>query len=97
MSRLLPDDIAATLPPLYATENEDDPPARVKFFMPDSSWTWYVTELDPTERRCFGLVIGHERELGYFLLTELEKVRGPLGLPIERDLSFEPTPLSQCQ
>lgn len=96
MSRLLPDEIAATLPPLYATEKEADPIVRVKFFTPDSSWTWYVTEFDPVERRCFGLVIGLERESGYFLLDELEAVRGPLGLPIERDLHFEPRPLSQC-
>lgn len=97
MSRLLPDEIAATLPPLYATEREDDAPACVKFFTPDGSWTWYLTEFDPAERRCFGLVVGHERELGYFLLTELEEVHGPLGLPVERDLHFEPTPLSRCR
>lgn len=97
MSRLLPDELAATLPPLYATERSDDPLALVKFFTPDSSWTWYVTEFDPAERRCFGLVIGHERELGYFSLAELESVRGPLGLPIERDLDFTPTPLSRCR
>ena len=96
MSRLLPGDIAGSLPPLYATENTDDPIARVKFFTPDSSWTWFVTEFDPTERRCFGLVIGHERELGYFSLDELEAVHGPLGLLIERDLFWKPRPLSQC-
>ena len=97
MSRLLPDDVAAILPPLYSSEHVADPIVPVKFFTPDSSWTWYVTEFDPIERRCFGLVIGHEREHGYFMLTELEEVRGPLGLPIERDLYFEPTPLSQCR
>jgi hypothetical protein len=43
----------------------------------------------------FGLVVGQERELGYFSLSELETVRGPLGLPIERDLSFKPCPLSR--
>ena len=96
MSRLLPDEVARTIPPLYATENERDPIVRVKFFTPDSSWTWFVTEMDPEERRCFGLVIGLERELGYFSLDELEEVKGPLGLPIERDLYFEPQPLSKC-
>jgi hypothetical protein len=95
MSRLLPDEIARTIPPLYSTENEKDPIVRVKFFTPDSSWTWFVTEFDPDERQCFGLVIGLERELGYFSLDELEEVKGPLGLPIERDLYFEPQPLSK--
>lgn len=43
---------------------------------------------------CFGLVVGHVAELGYFSLAELVRVRGGLGLPIERDLFFTPKPLS---
>ena len=43
--------------------------------------------------RFFGLVDGHARELGYFSLRELESVRGPFGLPIERDLYWEEVPL----
>ncbi|EHP30588.1 hypothetical protein SMGD1_2065 [Sulfurimonas gotlandica GD1] len=43
---------------------------------------------------CFGYVIGHESELGYFNLDELESVRSVLGLPVERDLHFTPTLLS---
>ncbi len=43
MSRLLPDNIAATIPRLYATEQVKDPIVHVKFFTPDSSWTWYLT------------------------------------------------------
>ena len=96
MSKLLPAEVAATLPALYATQHEADPIARVKFFTPDSSWTWYVTEFDPSDRLCFGLVHGHEREFGYFSLDELESVKGPLGLPIERDLYWQPKPASQC-
>ena len=37
----------------------------------------------------FGYVIGLEREFGYFLLSELEGVRTPLGLEVERDLYFK--------
>ena len=44
----------------------------------------------------FGLVYGLEKELGYFSLNELESVRGPLGLGIERDKSFKPKPLKEC-
>jgi hypothetical protein len=95
---LLPADVAETLPALYATERLGDAaPAVVKFFTPDSPWTWYATEFDPVDRLFFGKVIGHEAELGYFSLDELEALRGPLGLPVERDLSFEPTPLSLCK
>ena len=96
MSRLLPDEIAKTLPPLYATENVEDPIARVKCFTPDSSWTLFMTEYDPAARLGFGLVVGLDHEKGYFSLDEMEEVRGPPGLPIERDLYWQPRPLSQC-
>ena len=43
----------------------------------------------------FGLVFGHEREFGYFLLSELEEVCGPMGLPIERDLHWQPKTLEE--
>ena len=93
---LMPTDIAERIPPLYATEHEADPMVHLKWFTPDSSWTWFVTEYDPQDRLCFGLVHGHERELGYFSLDEIESVLGPLGLRIERDLYWERRPLSQC-
>lgn len=94
---LMPADIAEKVPRLYATEKEADPIAHLKYFTPDSSWTWYVIEYDPTQRLCLGLVIGHVPEVGYFSLDELEEVRGLMGLPIERDLYWTPTPLSQCR
>ena len=94
---LIPEALAKSIPRLYATEKVSDPLVHVKFFTPDSSWTWFVQEYDPDERLCFGLVIGHETEMGYFSLAELEAARGPMGLPIERDLHFKPKPLSQCR
>ena len=45
----------------------------------------------------FCLVIGHEVELGYTSLKELEEVRTNLELPIERDLYWKPTPLSKIR
>jgi hypothetical protein len=45
----------------------------------------------------FGAVSGHEFELGYFSLSELEQTTGPLSLHIERDLHFKPTPLSKIR
>ena len=60
---------------------------HVKYFDPCGSWTWYVTEFDG-EDTFFGLVHGHEKELGYFSLSELQSVRGQFGLGIERDLHF---------
>ena len=94
---LLPNEIAAKLPPLGTQDGLGyDAVAFVKYFTPDANWTWYGTEFDPAERMFFGLVIGLEAELGYFSLDELEGARGPLGLPIERDLHFEPSPLREC-
>lgn len=95
---LLPQAVAATLPPLYSQEERgDEALAVVKFFTPWSSWTWYASEYDPEDRIFFGIVVGHERELGYFALDELDGVRGPGGLRIERDLYWTPKPLKECR
>ena len=94
---LLPDDVRAQLPELYANEALGmAAPAMVKFFTPDASWTWYASEFDG-EDLFFGLVIGHVAEFGYFSLSELEGVRGPSGLPVERATNFTPTPLGELR
>ncbi len=82
-----------TVPKLYACENKDDPLAVIKLFTPDSNWTWYMLEYDG-EDTCFGLVDGLETELGYFSLSEMREITGPMGLKIERDLWFKPTPVT---
>ncbi|MFS8160421.1 MAG: DUF2958 domain-containing protein [Candidatus Roizmanbacteria bacterium] len=91
---LLTQEIRTKLPVLYANEDTEDPMVWCKFFTPDSSWTWYVTEFDGNDT-FFGLVDGFERELGYFSLSEIQSVRGKLGLPIERDRYFKPCRLSE--
>ncbi len=68
--------------------------AHVKFFTPDSNWTWYATEFDGQDT-FFGLVDGLDKELGYFSLAELEQVKGRMGLPIERDLHWHPKTLEE--
>jgi len=55
----------------------------VKLFTPWTNRTWYVSEYDPEERLCFGVVVEHEREFGYFSVDEVEEIRGPGGLTIE--------------
>jgi hypothetical protein len=94
--KLLTNELRRQLPELYTTEHEEDPQVICKFFTPDSNWTWYATEFDGDDT-FFGFVEGLDNELGYFSLSELESVRGPLGLRIERDLYFEPCRLSQVQ
>ena len=90
--KLLTKELRAKLPKLYETEDVpvEEKTVVVKFFTPDSSWTWYAVEFDG-EDLFFGLVDGFKKEWGYFSLRELQSVKGKLGLPIERDLYFEPT------
>lgn len=64
----------------------------VKLFCPWSWGTWLLSELDCEDNDiAFGLAdLGHP-ELGTVRLSELEAIRGPGGLGIERDLHFEAT------
>ena len=95
--KLLTAELRAQLPPLYAQEKIEDPTVHVKFFCPWNKWTWFATEGEEEDGdfRFFGYVIGHEEEWGYFVLSEMEEVRGPGGLTIERDLHFRTGPFSQ--
>ena len=93
--KLLTKEIRRRLPPLGGQDGKGGQAvAYAKFFTPDSSWTWYATEFDG-EDTFFGLVDGHFKELGDFSLAELESVRGPMGLPIERDLHWTPKTLKE--
>jgi len=100
--KLMTKAIIEILPALHSTEDKDpaDIPIIAKFFTPWSNWTHFVTEgeaiLDDNDQPTgdylfFGFVVGFERELGYFVLSELEEVNGPCGLKIERDLHFTGT------
>lgn len=92
--KLMTDAIRAQLPPLGDTEGIPlaSKVAYVKYFTPDSNWTWYGCEFDGLDT-FFGYVQGMESEWGYFSLEELSSVRGPLGLSVERDLAFSPQPI----
>lgn len=97
MNNLIPPVLLSDLPDFYETENTLDPICHFKLFTADANWTWYIIEFSKEDRICFGYVVGHEAELGYFSLDELASIRGPLGLAIERDLSFKPTPFSKIK
>jgi len=93
---LLTEALKKQLPPLYATEQEDDPLVICKFFYPDCSMTWYAIEFDGQDI-FFGWVDSDFPELGYFTLHELQQTRSRRGLPIERDVYFQPCRLSQLK
>lgn len=98
MQELMPKRVAEMVPPLYATEDEGDPIARVKLFSSVSAWTWYVTEYDPATGEAFGLVEGFADEWGYFSIPEFEALNRAKGFGvIERDESFEPAPVREVR
>jgi hypothetical protein len=69
---------------------EPDAVPVVKLFNPAGAGTWLATELDEDGDTLFGLAdlgMGFP-ELGSFSLAELQALRLPFGLAIERDLSF---------
>ena len=102
--KLLTQEIRKNLPPLYAQDGKGGKAvAYLKLFTPDSSWTWLITEGssitdeagNEVDFQFFGLVEGQCKELGYVNLSELETMRGPMGLPIERDLWWKPKTLEE--
>lgn len=102
--KLLPKDIAKTIPPLYWTEKQNtaSPPlVYAKFFSPFNDWRWFVLEYDGDDT-FFGLVVGWEAELGYFSLKDLSDAS--ITLPdgtrvpaVERDLGFEVKSLDEVK
>src|SRR5260221_3333095 len=93
----MPDDIRQRLlangaaDPRTGIRGETDHLPVVKFFDPTGAATWLITEMMPDEPDIlFGLCdLGMGcPELGYVSLAELQRVKGHLGLGIERDLYF---------
>jgi len=102
--KLLTQEMREQLPPLYGQESKGGKAlAYLRMFTPDSGFTWWITEGSPVKDESgaevdfhfFGLVEGQCKELGYVSLKELEEVRGPMGLPIERDLYWKAKTLEE--
>jgi hypothetical protein len=92
---LLTKDVESKLPALYSQEHNPEPMALVRFYDSLGDWSWYASEYDGKDL-FFGLVLGFERELGYFSLSEFEQVNRDAGYErIKRDPDFKPTKLSE--
>lgn len=83
---------------IEACEDTIDFPPVVKLFTPDAGATWLLSETDPEDpdiaHGLCDLGLGFP-EIGSVRLSEIRAIRGRLGLPVERDLHFNPhAPLS---
>lgn len=89
---LLPQEIRDALPK-YTHDLEEPATALVKWFTPDANAVWFVAAIDGD--RAWGVAdlgLGSP-EYGSFSVSEIATLTGVLGLPVERDLYFEPKPL----
>jgi len=89
--KLITKEIAAKLSKNIGDANVDMP--YLKLFSPVGAATWLISEIEADGDTLFGLCdlgMGHP-ELGYVSLHELESITLPMGLGIERDMSFKPT------
>lgn len=87
--KLLTKELREKFPRLEKTGEKDPNEVEViaKFFCPWNNWAWFATEFDGKDT-FFGFVKGFENELGTFSLKELQSIKGPWELGIERDLYF---------
>ena len=97
--KLLTKGLQKQLPPLSSQEEVPDPIVRAHFFSAGGAGDWWITEgsMQGEDFLMFGLCYVHEPELGYVSIGEMQSVRGPLGLGIERDLYWTPMPLSEVR
>ncbi len=85
----IPDDLRAILVANGSRDGDHVP--VLKLFNPAGPGTWLITELGDDGDTLFGLCdldMGFP-ELGSVSLAEITSVKLPLGLTIERDISFE--------
>lgn len=97
--KLLTQEIKNRLPKLYATEGVPLAEKEIicKFFTPDANATWYILEGSPIndgsdwEFFCYAdLGLGPTcSEFGAVLLSQIQEIRGQLGLPVERDMAYD--------
>ena len=87
--KLLTEELIKRFAEVGSQDGNPDPIVIAKYFNPCGIGNWYITEYDPKERIFFGycsLFGDYNDEFGYISLDELESIKSPFGLGIERDL-----------
>lgn len=92
--KLLPKNLKNKLPSIEEAKQKEDPILYVKYFHPMSSWTWFAAGY--SDDHFWGLVDGDFLEIGIFCLSEMKSIR-LFELGIERDLHFNPKPMSEIR
>jgi hypothetical protein len=93
---LLTPELWQILPPPDSQQEVNDPLCQCHFFLPDTNWDWYPIEFDGIEI-FYGWSSFVTQEMGTFYLSELRVIRGLLGMQVERDVNFNPMPLSEVK
>ena len=98
MQKMMTKEILRKAPSMYSTDGQGYEAVAVAHYFSCmgglAGWDWYMTEYDPETQEAFGLVLGYEKELGYFSIREFEEINRRYGLNvIERDMYFTPTKL----
>ena len=89
--KLLTKEIKAKAEKQYELGSEmKDQDIVAKFFNPVGMGTWYLMNKSPEDGYCWGIVDLMAVEVGSFMIEELEELKLPMGMKIERDTSFQP-------
>jgi len=88
--KLMTKDIKRKAQKQYIEGSNMEQKVVAKYFDPMGSWKWFLMNMDKDGDYCWGIVEGNEVEMGSFSMKELEGIKRPFGLGIERDLHFEP-------
>jgi hypothetical protein len=69
--------------------------AKIRLFNPTGIGTWWIAAYHPEDGNAWGVAELQCREIGSFSMVELVEFRGRMGLPIERDLHYQPVSIAQ--
>jgi hypothetical protein len=98
--KLLTKELIKQIPTLAETDELgiEESFAYAKFFNPMGNHQWFITAYDPEQNLAFGYVNLNDpqmAELGYISIQEIENIKLPFGMTIERDRGFSKMPLTE--
>ena len=93
--KLMTKDIKRKAQKQYIEGSDMEQNVVAKYFDPMGSWKWFLMNMDKDGDYCWGIVEGNAVEMGSFSMKELENIKIPFGLTIERDTLFEPMKASE--